>query len=357
MEPIPCLGRRFIVRGDGVITIREVAARAGVGAGTVSRVLNNSERVSDATRSKVQAAIADLGYRPNPLARGLSRGRCQTIGVIVPDFTTASATERLKGVVAALDGSLYDLVLFNVESPLHRDEHVASLDRHRADGLVVMSLPLSDHQLERLNSTGMPLVLIDSPGAEVTRVIVDDVAGGRLATDHLVGLGHRRIGFIGDRPDNFFGFTSSHDRELGYRDALASAGVLRDDTLIRYGAHDREVAFDLGLELLTGDDPPTAVFCCSDVQALGVIEAGRHLRLDIPGDVSVVGFDDIEVARYLGITTVRQPLFESGQAGTELLLERLQHPGTPTPDAHTIELDLEMVVRSTTAAPKELPRG
>lgn len=348
-----------IVRGNAVITIREVAAHAGVGAGTVSRVLNNSDRVSDATRTKVQAAIADLGYRPNPLARGLSRGRCQTIGVIVPDFTTASAIERLKGVVAALDGSRYDLVLFNVESPQHRDEHVASLDRHRADGLVIMSLPLRDDQLDKLNSTGMPLVLIDSPGEDVARVVVDDVTGGRLATDHLVDLGHRRIGFIGDRPDNIFGFTSSNDRELGYRESLATIGVSVDENLIRYGAHDREVAFDLGVELLTGNDPPSAIFCCSDVQALGAIEAARHLRLDIPGDVSVVGFDDIEVARYLGVTTVRQPLFESGQAGTELLLDRLEHPGgpVPVPDVHTVELDLELVVRSTTAAPKEPPRG
>lgn len=340
-----------------MITIRDVAARAGVGAGTVSRVLNNSERVSDATRTKVQAAIAELGYRPNPLARGLSRGRCQTIGVIVPDFTAASAVERLKGVVAALDGSVYDLVLFNVESPLHRDEHVASLDRHRADGLVVMSLPLRYEQLDRLRSTGMPVALVDSPGCDVARVGIDDVAGGRMATQHLIDLGHRRIGFVGDRPDNAFGFTSSAERETGFREAMADAGLVVDECHIRYGAHDRQVAFDLGIEVFGLPEPPTAVFCCSDVQALGVIEAARHLRLAIPGDVSVVGFDDVEVSRYLGITTVRQPLFESGQVVTELLLEQLEHPDTTDVPAPTVELDLEMVVRSTTAPSKEPARG
>lgn len=340
-----------------MITIRDVAAHAGVGAGTVSRVLNNSERLSDATRTKVQRAIAELGYRPNPLARGLSLGRCQTIGVIVPDFTTASAIERLKGVVAALDGSLYDLVLFNVESPVHRDEHVAALNRHRADGLVVMSLPLENDQLTKLAATGMPLVLIDSPGADVVRVVVDDVAGGRLSTRHLLDLGHRRIGFIGDLPDNAFGFTSSSDREVGYRQEMADADIAVRDGDIRYGAHDRQVAFDLAVELLSGGDPPTAVFCSSDVQALGAIEGARHLGLDVPGDVSVVGFDDVEMAGYLGITTVRQPLFESGQVGAELLLERLEHQGEDPLPTSTTELPLEMIIRATTAPPGGMHRG
>lgn len=340
-----------------MITIRDVAARAGVGAGTVSRVLNNNERVSDATRSRVQVAIEELGYRPNPLARGLSRGRCQTIGVIVPDFTTASAIERLKGVVAALDGSLYDLVLFNVESPVHRDEHVAALDRHRADGLLVMSLPLDEHHLAKLAATGMPLVLIDSPGTDAVRVVVDDVAGGRLATRHLLDLGHRRIGYVGDLPDNAFGFTSTADRELGYRREMTDAGLVVGDDDIRYGAHDRQVAFDLAVELLSGGDPPTAVFCSSDVQAIGAIEGARHLGLEVPGDVSVVGFDDVDVAGYLGITTVRQPLFESGQVGAELLLEQLEHHGEQPLRAGVTELPLELVIRSTTAPPGGAHRG
>lgn len=338
-----------------MVTIRDVAAHAGVGAGTVSRVLNDSSRVSAPTRQRVQEAIETLGYRPNPLARGLSRGRCQTIGVIVASFTEASAVERLRGVVAALDGSLYDLVLFNVESPLHRDEHVATLNRQRADGLLVMSLPLPPDQLEQLRSTGMAIVLVDGAGSGVSSVVIDDENGGRMATRHLVELGHERIGFIGDAPQNPFGFTSSARRERGYRAVLIEAGLGPDDAGVRYGAHDREVARDLALEILDRDRRPTAVFCCSDVQALGVMEAARALGLRVPDDVSVVGFDDVETSSYLGLTTVRQPLFRSGQLGAELLLRELENGDAPTPEADSHELPLELVVRSTTTlGPKAL---
>ena len=331
-----------------MVTIRDVAAHAGVGAGTVSRVLNDSSRVSAATRTRVQHAIDTLGYRPNPLARGLSRGRCQTIGVLVASFTEASAVERLRGVVAALDGSLYDLVLFNVESPMHRDEHVAALNRQRADGLLVMSLPLPPEQLDQLKSTGMAIVLIDGTGPGVTSVVIDDERGGRLATRHLVDLGHQRVGFIGDAPANPFGFTSSARRERGYRAVLMEAGLDPEDAGVRYGTHDREVACDLATELLDRAHPPTAIFCCSDVQALGVMEAARRLGLRIPEDLSVVGFDDVETSAFLGLTTVRQPLFRSGQLGAELLLRALGADDEAPTEPTVHELPIDLVVRGTT---------
>lgn len=336
-----------------MVTIRDVAARAEVGAGTVSRVLNNSSRVSDATRTRVQHAIQELGYRPNPLARGLSRGRCQTIGVIVASFTEASAIERLRGVVAAIDGSRYDLVLFNVESPAHRDEHVASLNRHRADGLLIVSLPLPREQLEQLFATGISLVLIDAAGDGAPSVVVDDEAGGRLATDHLVELGHRRIGFIGDSPTNVFGFRSSAERERGYRNRMDEAGLAVPDDHVLYGAHDHQVAYDLASEMLGRPARPTAVVTCSDVQALGTIEAARDLGLEVPDQVSVVGFDDIEIAQHVKLTTIRQPLFRSGQLGTELLLERLEGSGDHADAPARTELPVELVVRSTTAPPPD----
>ena len=168
------------------------------------------------TRARVLAAIELLDYRPNPLARGLSRGRCQTLGVVVPFFTHASAVERLRGVAAALDGSRYDLVLFNVESPVHRDEHFATLTRRdRADGLLIMSLPPPPHSLARLADAGVPVVLLDTSGRGVPAVVTDDVEGGRLATRHLLALGHERIAFIGDDPDNPLGFTAGSSREAG----------------------------------------------------------------------------------------------------------------------------------------------
>lgn len=338
-----------------VVTISDVAARAGVGAGTVSRVLNGSPRVSETTRSKVLATIEELGYRPNPLAQGLSRGRCQTLGVVVPFFTHASAVERLRGVSSALDGSRYDLVLFDVEQPVHRDEFLATLTRRdRADGLIIMSLPPGREALERIVAGGVPVVLVDAVGDGVPTVRTDDIEGGRMATRHLLELGHKRVAFIGDAPENPLGFVSSTEREMGYREVLAGAGIGIDRELVRHGVHEREVALRLSRELLELDDRPTAIFAASDVQALGVIEAARSLGLRVPEDLSVIGFDDIELAVYAGLTTVRQPLRESGSLGARLLLEALRGEEAPAADVH--ELPLELVVRSTTSAPRRRTR-
>jgi LacI family transcriptional regulator len=330
-------------------TINDVAAHAGVGAGTVSRVLNDSPQVSAATRARVLAAIELLDYRPNPMARGLSRGRCQTIGAVVPFFTHSSAIERLRGVVAALNGSHYDLVLFNVQSPIHRDEHFEALRRRdRADGLLVISLPPPAPELARLREADVPVVLVDARGPGVPMIVTDDVKGGRMATEHLLELGHERIAFIGDHPDNSFGFTSSSAREVGYRAALSDAGIAVTEAYVRYGSHDRAVAEGLASELLALPDPPTAVFASSDVQATGVMGAARAARLDVPGDLSVIGFDDVEIAEYAGLTTIHQPLFDSGLLGAQLLLDAVASNESPAEVVH--ELDLELAVRSTTAA-------
>ena len=337
-------------------TIADVAAHAGVGLGTVSRVLNGSPKVSDGTRARVLDAIEILGYRPNPLARGLSLGRCQTVGVVVPFFTHASAVERLRGVVAALDESRYDLVLFNVESPVHRDEHFAALTRRdRADGLLVMSLPVPVRDLERLTHAGVPVVLVDAEAEGVPTVSTDDFEGGRIATQHLVDLGHRTIGFLGDAPDNPFGFPSSAQREAGYRAVLDAAGIDWKPELVRHGPHDRTVAHGLAAQLLALPEPPTAIFASSDVQATGVLAAAADDGRRVPEGVSVIGFDDIELSAYVGLTTIRQPLFDSGYLGGRLLLEALAQPPTEPVDTTAHRLPLELVERATTAAPVGVP--
>ncbi|HEY9555485.1 MAG TPA: LacI family DNA-binding transcriptional regulator [Acidimicrobiales bacterium] len=324
-----------------------MARRAGVGLGTVSRVLNGSPQVRDETRARVLTAIEELDYRPNPLARGLSLGRSHTLGVVVPFFTHPSAVARLQGVVAALDGSRYDLVLFNVASPAHRDEHFAALTRRdRADGLLVMSLPAPAHDLERLVTSRVPVVLVDAYGPGVPCVVTDDVSGGRLATEHLVALGHRRIGFIGDDPENPFGFVASAARQDGCEAVLAEHGLELDPELVRHGPHDREIAEQLATELLSLPEPPTAIFASSDVQALGALAAATAQGRSVPADLSVVGFDDIELSSYARLTTVRQPLFDSGFLGASLLLEALEGATPPPPVVH--ELPVELVERATT---------
>ena len=331
-----------------MVTIRHVAARAGVGAGTVSRVLNGSPKVSAPTRERVLAAIDELSYRPNPLAQGLSRGRCQTLGVVVPFFTHASAVERLRGVVSALDDSRYDLVLFNVESPIHRDEHFASLTRRdRADGLLVLSLPPRPADLDRLTAAGVPVVLVDVHGTGVPSVVTDNEEGGRMATRLLVDLGHECIAFIGEEPDNPLGFVSGTARQQGYSDVMAAAG-LRE--VVVHGPHDRLVTQNLAADLLERESRLTAMFASSDVQATGVLAAARAADVRVPDELSVVGFDDIEISAYAGLTTVRQPLFESGRIGVEMLLGALS--GDSEHHLGVRELPLELVVRTTTGAPR-----
>jgi LacI family transcriptional regulator len=335
-----------------MVTIADVAARAGVGAGTVSRVLNDRPKVSADARARVLAAIEELDYRPNPLARGLSLGRCQTLGVVVPFFTHASAVERLRGIVAALRDSRYDLVLFNVESPIHRDEHFAALTgRDRADGLLILSLPPPASDVQRLRAAGVPIVLVDATADGVPCVVTDDVEGGRIATRHLVQLGHRRIAFMGDATDNGFGFTSSARRELGYESVLRATGIRHRRSYVRHGPHERETAVGMADQLLRLRTPPTAIFAASDVQATGVLEAARRLGLRVPEDLSVVGFDDIELSGYVGLTTVRQPLFDSGYLGARHLLDAVE--GRTHIVAAEHRLPLELVVRSTTAPPPQ----
>lgn len=333
-----------------MVTIADVAKHAGVGLGTVSRVLNGSPQVRDTTRTKVEASIDALGYRPNPLARSLSLGRGHTVGVIVPFFTHASAVERLRGVVAALTGSAYDLVLFNVASPFHPDEPFHALTGpHRADGLLVLSLPAPTHDLERLARARVPVVLVDSRAEGVTVVVTDDHAGGRLATEHLIGLGHRDIAFIGEDPGNSFGFTATSDREQGYREVLREHGIRLRPSLVRHGPHDHEVARRLTAELLALPRPPTAIFASSDVQALGAVAAAAESGCTVPAELSVIGYDDIDISAYAGLTTIRQPLFDSGYLGARLLLDALE-AGT-LPAAEVTKLPIELVLRTTTAVP------
>ena len=181
--------------------------------------------------------------------------------------------------------------------------------------------------------------------------MIDDVHGGELATSHLIELGHRRIGYLGDKSPDPFRFASSRDRTRGYEQALAHAGIELRPEYVREGTQSHHIARSTAIDLLRLPHRPTAIFAASDTQALGVIEAARILGIRVPEDLSVVGFDDIEIAAHIGLTTVRQPLFESGRRGTELLLQMLAGAAQQLGDQHTEQLSVELVVRSTTATP------
>src|SRR4051812_21138856 len=267
--------------------------------------------------------MQELGFTPSPAARRLSLGRTLTIGVVVSFLTRPQAAERLRGVDAVLTDSEFDLVIYNVESVQKRDHYLGTLAQsQRTDGLLVMSLPPNAESPTILERSPVPVVFIDvhtTSVAAMPRVIGDDVAGGALAARHLLDLGHRDIGFVGDEPENPFGFTSSRDRHAGLAAELASAGVSIRPEWIGLGGHGRYEARALASAMLRLPQRPTAIVAASDTQALGVLTAAREAGLHVPEDLSVVGYDDIETAEYVGLTTVGQQLFESGRKGAEML--------------------------------------
>jgi DNA-binding LacI/PurR family transcriptional regulator len=310
--------------------IRDVAARAGVGVGTVSRVLNDSPGVAHATRKRVRAVMEELGYRPSTTARNLSLGRTQTLGVIAPFFTSPSVVERLRGIDDVVGDSVYDLTLFNIETGEQRRTAVRRFARReRVDGVIVISLPLTVAEVRALDRAGVPAVLVDVSQALLPHVAIDDIAGGALAARCLLEAGHRRVAFIGDVEDDVFGFASSERRLEGFRGALREAGAAVPAGYVKRGPFGRESAGRLTRQLLGLRERPTAVFAASDVQAFGVLDAAARVGLTVPDDLSVIGFDDIELAGAIGLTTVRQPLRESGRMGAQLLLRALDGGGEP----------------------------
>ena len=329
------------------VTISDVARLAGVGRGTVSRVLNERANVDAATRSRVLAAIRELDFVPSPTARRLSLRRTQTIAVILPFLTRPSVVERLRGIEFAIVSADYDMIVFNIETAERRDAVFRDLPRaERVDGLIIVSLSPHASELERIQRSGLPTVLVDAHHRELPRVVADDVLGGRLATEHLIELGHRRIGFIGDVPRVPLAFTSSRLRLSGYRRAMGRARLATPEGLIAMGAHSRHRASELAHRMLGGRRPPTAIVCASDTQAAGAIEAASALGMVIPDDLSVTGYDDLELADHLSLTTIHQPLFESGVRAVQRLLVGIDEgPMTPLREVQQISL----VVRRSTA--------
>jgi LacI family transcriptional regulator len=331
-------------------SIRDVAARVGVGVGTVSRVLNDSPHVSEKTRRRVHAAIEELGFRPSFSARRLSLGSTQTVGVVAPFFTQSSVVERLRGISEVIGESAYDLTIFNVESPEQRAHALDSFAHSdRLDGLIVISLALDDDEVARLQDEELPIVLIDVDDRRLPHVATDDVAGGRLAGQYLLDAGHRRIAFVGFPERNPFGMVSTSRRDRGLRAALKRAGLGLPKAYVKRGGPGREAARRITAELLALDEPPTAIFAASDIQAVGVAAVLEEAGVAVPRDVSVIGFDDIELARAVGLTTVRQGLRSSGRRGAQLLLGQLDPAAAPPVDPAPA---LEIVERRTVGPPR-----
>ncbi|MBN2502552.1 MAG: LacI family DNA-binding transcriptional regulator [Anaerolineales bacterium] len=333
------------------VTIRDVAKKANVGIATVSRVLNDNPAVSPSTREKVLKAIEDLDYTPNPTAQRLSLGRTHTISVILPFLTIPSFVERLRGVQHAMaDCGLdceYDLVLYGADTSERIDYLFSILPRKsRTDGILILSLRPDEIQVQRMLQSDVPIILVDVTYPKFSSVYVDNFKGGMMATQYLLGLGHHKIAFLSDYLKNVFRFSAMKDRFDGYCQALKDAGIEFNPAYHRQVPHDREQAREVAKEWLAGEHRPTAIFASSDMQAIGALFAARELGLRVPEDLSIIGFDDIRDAELVGLTTIRQPLFESGYTGAMMLLDRLR---TGNKETKTVLQEIELVERKTTA--------
>jgi len=327
-------------------TIADVARYAGVGVGTVSRVLNDQPKVSPATRARVRAAIKALDYVPSTNARRLSSGRTRTIAVVSTHLVSPSVVERVRGIEQSLTRAGLDLIIRNVETPERRDEVVADVARtDRIDGALFISIAPSPGEFAQMRRSGLAIVLIDAHHRSLPRVVCDDLEGGRIAAQHLLDLGHTRIAFVGDPPHPALGVRSSAMRLRGTTETLERSGVEIQPSFIGAVEHAREEARRSARAILATSNPPTAVIAANDTLAFGVLQAARELGVDVPGELSVVGYDDIEAADLVQLTTIHQPLYESGTRAVSRLLSIID--GTDKGALRTV-LPVHLVERGTT---------
>ncbi|UOE43808.1 LacI family DNA-binding transcriptional regulator [Agromyces larvae] len=335
--------------------IDDVARLAGVSTATVSRALSGRGHVSPASKAKVEEAAARLGYVVSSSASSLASGRTRNVGVVVPFLNRWFFSSVLEGVQQALLRTGYDLTLYNLAGD--GDERATVFEqfllRRRVDAVIAISLELTEAEVNRLHELGKPLVGVGGPIPGVRTLIIDDVAVARLATEHLLGLGHRRIAHIGGDLEFDLDFHLPTNRRLGYEAALRDAGIEPDparfapaDFTIRGGYHAAK-------QLLGAPhDRPTAIFAASDEMAIGSILAARDLGMVVPRDVSIIGVDDHDLSDFFGLTTVAQFPRVQGEQAVELLMDELE-PGHADAEPSATPLPFELRVRSSTARPAE----
>jgi LacI family transcriptional regulator len=332
------------------VTIKDVARLSGVSPMTVSRVINDSARVSPESRRRVEEAIAELGYVPSRLARGLSRQKTGTLALIVPDVANPFFTLIVRGAEDVARRAGYRMILCDTRADLALEgEVIEEMIAHRVEGIVIA--PVSDRSLRhlrRLTRFGVPFVLVDRtvPRVDCDVVHGDSVGGARRLVEHLISLGHRRIGFIVESDE----VSTARDRREGYEGALAEAGIALEPRLEVNATVDPGGGFE-GMRRLLGLTPrPTAIFTVNNLVALGAIEAVRAAGLAVPDDVALVCFDDIEYASrlYPFLTAMEQPAETFGTLGTQLLLERIERRAPPR--RRVVVLPAEFVVRESCGA-------
>lgn len=328
------------------VTIFDVAAEAGVSTATVSRVANGHPNIREETRVRVEEAMKHLGYVANLRARALAGGKTSVIGLLVDDLESSYITQIVRGVDTAVFAHGYGVMLTTTHQRAGRGpRNLAPLFNGLTDGVIVLFATGFETYLSEAAEYGFPIAIVDhdpTPAGPVVKTANEK--GAYEAVEHLLELGHRRIGIITGEQD----IASARERLRGYRRALEDAGLAPDDELVAEADFLVEGGARAADRLLDLADPPTAIFASSDTEAFGAMLTIQKRGLSIPGDISLVGFDDIPEASYVtpALTTVRQPMHEMGRLAAEALLEAM---GEPDQEHPTIELPTELVIRASTA--------
>ncbi len=331
-------------------TILDIAREAGVSKSTVSRILNNAENVSPRTRQRVLEVMLKYRYRPNIFARGLGGRRTGVVGVIVTDITNPFYSILVRGIEDVCRVYRYNIFLCNTDGREEEERiHIESLTERRVDGVILASTMLNEDSLAGLLERGVKVVLVArllEDNSSFNYVVVDNAMGGYLAAKHLLTLGHKRIAYIAGP-----WFSSPNlDRFAGFQKALGEIGLGVDEKLIVQGDFTMESGYLAGMKLAKSSSPrPTAVFAANDAMAIGAMEAFSELGIDVPHEMSVIGFDDIPLGalRCIQLTTVSQSIYDQGAISGRTLIERILEPEKE--GIQQIVLPPKLVVRKTCA--------
>ncbi|WP_353827897.1 LacI family DNA-binding transcriptional regulator [Agromyces sp. SYSU T0242] len=339
-----------------MVGIEEVAKLAGVSTATVSRALSGRGHVSPTSKAKVEDAATKLGYVVSSNASSLASGRTRNVGVVIPFLNRWFFSAVLEGAQRSLLRHGYDLTLYNLAGDGRERSSVFEhfLLRQRVDAVVAVSLELTEPEVQRLHDLGKPLVGVGGPIPGVRTLTIDDVAVARLATDHLIALGHRRIAHIGGDLEFDLDFHLPTNRRLGYEASLREVGVEPDPRLFAPADFTVAGGYHAAKQLLgVPHDRPTAIFAASDEMAIGSILAARDLGMVVPRDVSIIGVDDYDLSDFFGLSTVAQFPQGQGEHAVEILMEQLEPGPEGASPAAATPLPFELRVRSSTAVPPE----
>ncbi len=311
------------------LKIKDVALRAGVSVATVSRVLNNSDSVKPDTYTKVMKVINEVQYKPNAIARSLKVKNTKTIGIMIPDISSHFFPEVVRGIEDIANMYEYNIILCNTDLNREKEQkYLEVLTEKQVDGIIFMSNIITRDLALKLKSLKVPIVLISTEYEGFPAIIIDNVAASKEMVSYLLNKGHKRIGMITGKEDDAIAGTSRYE---GYKLALREAGVELDKSLIVSGDYRFKSGYEGALKLLALPKRPTAIFASNDEMALGVIKAASVLKLSIPDDLAVAGFDDVDMAQKIvpALTTMAQPMYEMGAVGMRLLTKILHGEKIP----------------------------